>query len=251
MRAGETRIYREEFAMRHTLTQPLPGTVVDPRYPDEDGRPMGDTDYHSIAMVSLRHGLEDYYCDHDDVYVGMNLIFYYEEGNAKARRDPDILVATGVVGKHRRRSFRLWEEGVLPCTLFEVVSKKTVRVDVGEKVALYEQLRIPEYFLFDPEGRYMGRPLRGFRLRKGKYFELKPAADGSLISRQLGLRLRPEGELLRLIDLRTGQAVLTRLEKAELAEAEAREERQRSERLAAEVERLQRLLNERRAPNDR
>ena len=32
--------------MRQTLTQPLPGTVVDQRYPDEDGRPMGDTDYH-------------------------------------------------------------------------------------------------------------------------------------------------------------------------------------------------------------
>jgi len=59
--------------MRHTLTQPLPGTVVDPLYPDEDSRPMGDTDYHSIAIVSLRQGLEDFFRDWDDVYVGMNL----------------------------------------------------------------------------------------------------------------------------------------------------------------------------------
>jgi Uma2 family endonuclease len=230
--------------MRHTLVQPLPGTVVNPLYPDEDGRPMGDTDYHSIALVSLREGLEDFFNDRDDVYVGMNLIFYFEEGNPKARRDPDILVAKGARGKHRRRSYRLWEEGVLPGTLFEVVSKKTVRVDVGEKVALYERLRIPEYFLFDPEGRYMDRPLRGFRLRKGKYFELKPAADGSLISRQLGLRLVPQGELLRLVDLKTGQIVPTRLEKVE-------EERQRADSLAAEVERLQQILNKQRTRNGR
>ena len=165
--------------MRQTVRQPLPGTVVDPLYPDEDGRPMGDTDYHSIALISLREGLQDFFGDRDDVYVGMNLIFYYEEGNPKARRDPDILVAKGVVGKHRRRSFRLWEEKVLPCTLVEVVSKKTVRVDVSEKHALYEQLRIPEYFLFDPEGRYMDRPSRGFRLRQGKYFELELATLGA------------------------------------------------------------------------
>jgi len=98
--------------MRQTITQPLPGTVLDPRYPDEDGRPMGDTDYHSIALVTLREGLEDFFRDRADVYVGMNLMFYYEEGHPEARRDPDILVAKGVVGKHKRRSFRLWEENV-------------------------------------------------------------------------------------------------------------------------------------------
>ena len=39
--------------------RPLPGTVWDPLYPDSDGRPMGDTDYHSIAMVFLREAFED------------------------------------------------------------------------------------------------------------------------------------------------------------------------------------------------
>lgn len=31
----------------------LPGTCPDPRYPDSDGRFMGDTDYHNIAMIWL------------------------------------------------------------------------------------------------------------------------------------------------------------------------------------------------------
>jgi Uma2 family endonuclease len=243
--------------MSQTLTQPLPGTVVDPRYPDEDGRPMGDTNHHTSALVALWDGLQDFFRDRTDVYIGMNLIFYWEEGNPKARRDPDILAAKGVAGNHKRRSFRLWEEKVLPCTLMEVISKKTAKVDQGDKVALYERLRIPEYFLFDPEGKYMDPPLRGFRLRQGKYVELKPAADGSLVSKQLGLRLVPEGEYLRLIDLKTGKAVLTPLEKFELAHEatqerqRAEEERQRAEALAAEVERLRGLLHERRTRNGR
>ena len=28
------------------LTRPLPGTAIDPLYPDSDGKPMGETDYH-------------------------------------------------------------------------------------------------------------------------------------------------------------------------------------------------------------
>src|SRR5439155_13698964 len=150
-------------------------TVYNPLYPDEDGRPMGDTDYHSVALIALREGLEDFFAD-EPVYVGMNLILYYEEGKPSSRRDPDILVAKGV-GKHRRRSFRVWEEKTCPSTLLEVVSASTIAVDLGEKRVLYERLRIPEYFLFDPEARYMKPPLRGFPLRRGKYEELKPAAD--------------------------------------------------------------------------
>ena len=257
--------------MRPTLALPLPGTVRDPLYPDSDGRFMGDTDYHSVAMICLRQGLEDYFADRDDVYVGMNLILYYEQGQPNSRRDPDILVAKGV-GKHRRRSFRVWEEKTCPSTLLEVVSASTIAVDLGEKRVLYERLRIPEYFLFDPEARYMKPPLRGFRLRRGKYEELKPAADGSLISKELDLRLVPEGELLRLIDLKTGKPVLTRQEQAERAKERVRierrrtrqeqqraeeekqraeEEKQRAEEekrnaaaLAAEVERLRALLKQ-------
>ncbi len=67
---------------------------------------------------------------------------------------------------------------------------------------------------------------------------MRPAADGSLISKQLGMRLVPEGEILRLIDLATGQPILTPTEQAE-------RERQRAESLEAEVRRLQALLHRR------
>jgi Uma2 family endonuclease len=196
---------------------------------------MGDTDYHHIAQVLLREALQDCFAPRPDIYVGANLLFYYEQGNPRGRRDPDILVAKGVAGKHRRRSYRLWEEKVLPCTFVEIVSRSTVRIDVGEKRLLYERLRIREYFLFDPEGRYMDRPLRGFRLRNGKYMELKPEADGGLTSKELGVRFVPEGEMLRVIDLETGKPILTRQEQVEHAEQHAAD-------LAEELQRLRRLL---------
>ena len=212
-------------------TRPLPGTLLDPMYPDEDGRPMGDTDFHSAALVWLRQSLEDFFADFVDVYVATNLIFYYKLGDPSAHRDPDVLVAHGV-GKHFRHVYRIWEERVLPCTLFEIASRKTWREDVGEKPRLYAHLRIKEYFIFDPEARYVKPALQGFRTRSGISVAMKPAADGSLKSKELGLRMIPEGRMLRLFDDKTGEPVLTREEQADHA-------RSRADALAAEVAALQ------------
>jgi Uma2 family endonuclease len=214
----------------NTITAPLPGTVEDPRYPDQDGRFMSDTEFHSVAMNWLREALEDYFAE-QDVYVVSNLIYYFREGDPMSRRDPDVLVAKGV-GKHRRRSYRIWEEKVVPCTLFEIASRRTWRADINENPQLYASLGVKEYFVFDPEGRYVKPALRGFRSLRHRPVPMKPAADGSLVSKQLGLRLVPEGEMLRLIDLGTGQPVPTRAERAEA--------------LAAEVERLRALLAQQR-----
>src|SRR5207249_41809 len=119
------------------------------------------------------------------------------------------------------------------------------------KPELYARIGVPEYFIFDPEGRYLDAPLLGYRIKGGVYVPLKPAKDGSLVSKELGLRLVPEGAMLRLVDLTTGKKVLTRQEARERAEQQTRrerrrtaEERQRAAELAAEVERLRALLAE-------
>src|SRR5262245_41227940 len=225
--------------------RPLAGTVHDPRYPDWMRRPMGDTDFQSLAMTLLREGLDFHFEDDPQVYVAMNIVFYYLQGDPRARRDPDVLVARGVVGKHLRRSFRVWEEGVLPCTLFEISSEKTWRQDIGAKRELYARPNIPEYFVFDPEGEYLDPVLRGFRTVKRRSVEMKPAADGSLESVQLGLRLTPEGTMLRLHDLRTGQPILT---SAERREADRQQIAERDSAIAeqeAEIARLRAQLQRR------
>jgi Uma2 family endonuclease len=226
--------------MNRARSAPLPGTSIDPRYPDSNGRFMGDTELHSKTLRWLVDALEDRFAAVPDMYVATNLVLYYQESAPKKRRDPDVLVAKGVVGKHLRRSFRVWEEGVVPCTLFEVASRRTSRVDLHEKPTEYAGFGVKEYFIFDPESRYLDPPLQGFRTVKGQPVPMKPAADGSLVSRQLGLRLKPEGAMLRLIDLATGEPVLTRLEARE-------QEQRRVEELKAELQRLRAQLEERNA----
>ena len=206
--------------MLRPANDPLPGTTIDPRYPDTNGRFMGDTDYHSIAISGLREGLEDHFADVPDVYVATNIVWYYKRGDARCRRDPDVLVAKGV-GKHRRRSFRSWEEKCVPRTLFEIASRRTWRRDLGNKRELYERLKVKEYFVFDAEGCYLNPVFRGWELVRGLYVPLRPAADGSLASKELGLRFLPEDAKLRLLDLTTGRPIPTRLERAEQAEQEA------------------------------
>jgi hypothetical protein len=87
-------------------------------------------------------------------------------------------------------------------------------------------LGVDEYYLFDPEGRLMTPPLMGFRRQGRRMLPRRLAADGSLTSKVLGLRLKPEGYLLRLFDLRNDRPLLTADElqvRAEAAEAELKQ----------------------------
>jgi Uma2 family endonuclease len=231
--------------MNRVSGAPLPGTQEDPRYPDSDGRPTGDTDFHDVALTWLCEALKGHFADIPDVHIGRNLVMYYKEGDPKSRRDPDALVAKGVVGKHRRRSFRVWEEGVVPCVLFEVASRRTWRVDVNVKPAEYAGIGVKEYFVFDPEGKHIEPVSQGFRTVKGKPVPMRPAADGSLVSKHLGLRLVPEGEMLRLIDVETGEPIPTKDERTEQerqlreqADQRAAQAEQRAAELEAELRRL-------------
>jgi hypothetical protein len=237
--------------MNSLIERPLPGTVPDPRYPDSDGRFMGDTDFHNHAMRDICEGLEDFFATRP-VYVASNLIMYYEQDDPRQRRDPDVLVAKNV-GTHKRRSFRVWEEKTLPCVLFEIASRKTWRNDIGEKRDLYARLRIKEYFIFDPEGRYLDPPLQGFRAVKGRSIQIEPGADGSLLSKELGLRLVPEGSSLRLVDAKTGAPIPTRLERAEQEKERAEEQKKRAqqEKERAELERKRAELERKRTEEEK
>ena len=56
--------------------RPLPGTLIDPLYPDEDGRFKGETDFHTHARKDLHECLEVFFDPVPDVYVTSNLIYY-------------------------------------------------------------------------------------------------------------------------------------------------------------------------------
>ena len=187
-------------------------------YPTSDGQPMAETPEHVQAIFDTLHGLQRRYVTTPNVWVGANFFLFYERGNPKARVSPDVMLAKGVA-QGNRQNYLLWREPS-PSLVVEMTSRKTRRKDSGPKKSLYERIGTEEYILFDPFGDYLRPRLQGFRLRRGRYQPIPLELDGSLLSRTTGLRMRPEGKRLRLVDAATGEAILW---PDELDEARARE----------------------------
>jgi len=209
-------------------------------YPETDGKPMAETDVHIDTLIYLREALRDYFRDAPQVYIAGNMFLYYEEGNTAACVAPDIFVVQGV-GKHERRTYRLWEEGQPPAVVFEITSRGTRLEDLGTKRAVYAMLGVCEYFLYDPLGEYLRPPLQGYRLHEGEYQRLLSAGEEGLTSQVLGLDLRVEAGRLRVVDPATGEHLLTpaELQAARRAEATARRAAEvRAAEAEAELERL-------------
>ena len=235
-----------------SLVRPLFPTDDDRLYPSSDGAPVGETDWHIWALILLREALEDFFAAQDDVYIASDLFWYYRKGDPGACKAPDVMVVPGVA-KRWRRTFQTWVEKAVPSVIVEITSENTWPEDLGEKRALYEQLGVREYFVFDPEALFLEPPLQGFR-RKGKRdVALAPSADGSLPSRELGLLLRAEGPMVRLRDARTGELILTRTESKEQAQRRAEQERteKERERQRAEQERTEKERERQRAEQER
>ncbi len=143
------------------------------------------------------------------------------------------------VPKHDRPNYLTWEEGKGPDVVIELTSSSTRGEDVETKYRLYQNtLRVPEYFLFDPLGDYLDPPLRGYRLRRGRYAPIRPL-KGRLPSQVLGLHLERHGRDLRLYHRATGAWLPTPEELLAAAQAEA-------ERLRREVAELRRKSRTRR-----
>ncbi|MBI4515813.1 MAG: Uma2 family endonuclease [Deltaproteobacteria bacterium] len=212
-----------------------PGRI---EYPERDGKPVGETDFHIAVIFYLRQALALHLRDQPNMYVAANMFLYYEEGNPQAVVCPDVFVVRGVP-KRKRRTFKTWEEGAGPCVVIEVTSLSSRIEDLGNKRALYEMLGVREYFLYDPMGEYLRPALRGFRRVGEQFRELKPAANGALRSLELALILRAEGDSLRLIDSVTGEKLPGLDEAVDLARAAQRRAEAEAKRAETEAKRAE------------
>jgi Uma2 family endonuclease len=202
---------------------------------------MAETDAHVALIVYFREALQLFFSERAaEVYVSGNNFVFYEEGNPAARVSPDSYVVFGAA-QRLRNSYKCWEEGgVLPAFIAEFTSRKTRVEDVSEKMQLYERLRIPEYFLFDPTGDYLRPALRGYRMTPiGMYAPIEPGADGRLSSQQLRLELVPEGRLLALYDPVQRRFLPTLADEARRAEEESRRAEEESRRAEEESRRAE------------
>lgn len=91
-------------------------TVV---YPESDGKPTAETEYHRDIMIDFIQMLKHYFRDVDDVHVSGNLLMYCqyppakaagfhteefdEEGNPRKSVSPDVFVTFGVRKKSDAR----------------------------------------------------------------------------------------------------------------------------------------------------
>ena len=211
-----------------------PGQTKEIIYPTSDGQPMAETGIHVKLMLDLIATLRAYYRERPDVYVIGNIFLFYRKNHPEDRRTPDVMVIKGV-DKTERRSFKTWEEKAMPCVVIELTSDQTAKEDQVDKKQLYQELGVHEYFLFDPLHDYLPQQLVAYRLIGGEYEPLIPAADGGVLSAELGLRLVPDGEQLALIRFQNGERLPVPAEAYQLLE-EYRKELREAEQQARQAE---------------
>ena len=229
----------------------LPSEIIgDPGLPDE---------YH-IWQSRL---LSDTFCPpnypEDRVFVASDLNLYYDPRHTGWYKRPDWFAAVGVSRLYEQReprlSYVIWQEGVDPFVVVELLSPGTEKEDLGQtlrganqpptKWQVYERiLRVPYYIVFD---RYTDR-VQAFRLQGSSYEALELDRPRLWMSElELGLGLWQgsyeglERQWLRWFDAR-GNWILTPTEREnQLVEQErqrAEQERQRAERERQRAERL-------------
>lgn len=180
-------------------------TLAAVEYPCSDGIPMAETERHAMVTMDARQALGWHFRDRPDVYVGVDMLLYYVEGDPKRSVAPDVFVVLDAPKLPPRDNWLVWAEGGrTPDFVLEITSKATQAVDEGRKRRLYRELGVSEYWQYDPTGDYLDPALKGSRLIDGRYRPIKSVTelDGSLRFRSdLGLELRLERDELRFFDV--------------------------------------------------
>ncbi|NMF57348.1 Uma2 family endonuclease [Pseudanabaena yagii] len=156
--------------------------------PEESGLPDQFHDFQP-ELLGLTFRPANY--PEDIVFTASDLNLYYDVHHQNWHKRPDWFAVLGVPrlydGHDLRLSYVIWQEGVSPSIVVELLSPSTEKEDLGEleisdrngansqvekppsKWKVYEQiLRIPYYLVFS---RYTNQ-LRVFTLRSGHYVEM-------------------------------------------------------------------------------
>jgi Uma2 family endonuclease len=189
------------------LDKPIIKSKVEVFYPKTDGKIKGYGDFHFHQLRTLYQNLQVFFASRQDVYFAGDIMFYYEEGNAGKRFAPDLMICFGVKNE-KRRSYKLWEEKVVPAVVIEVASNATWEKDVTTKRRLYEKLGVQEYYVLDPEYKYLPQPMLAYRLEFGELVRLSIQTD-RIFSEALDLDLVNTGEDFRFFDVEKDAFILT------------------------------------------
>jgi Uma2 family endonuclease len=211
-------------------------------YPEDSGLP---DEFHLFQPQLLRETFCPPNYPAEEVFVATDLNLYYDLRHTLWYKRPDWFAAVGVSRLYEQQNLRLsyviWQEGVAPFVVVELLSPGTEKEDLGQtlreinqpptKWEVYERiLRVPYYIVFD---RYTDK-LQVFQLVADSYSELELSTPRVWMpSLELGLGLwqgsyqKIERLWLRWYDA-SGNWLFTPLER----------ESQRANKLAAQLREL-------------
>jgi len=170
--------------------------------PSEDPKEPGLPDeFHIFQPQLLRETFFPPSYRADEVFTASDLNLYYDLRHPLWYKRPDWFAVVGVSHLYEQKDLRLsyviWQEGVAPFVVVELLSPGTEREDLGQtlrevnqpptKWEVYERiLRVPYYIVFD---RYSDK-LQAFQLVADRYSEIDLTTPRVWMpSLQLGLGL--------------------------------------------------------------
>ncbi|MBN3896884.1 MAG: Uma2 family endonuclease [Nostoc sp. NOS(2021)] len=148
--------------------------------PEDSGLP---DEFHLFQPQLLRETFYPPNYPAEEVFVATDLNLYYDLRHTLWYKRPDWFAAVGVSRLYEQQNLRLsyviWQEGVAPFVVVELLSPGTEKEDLGQtlreinqpptKWEVYERiLRVPYYIVFD---RYTDK-LQAFQLVADRYSEL-------------------------------------------------------------------------------
>lgn len=217
--------------------------------PEEPGLP---DQFHIWQPRLLEDTFQPPNYPNDEIFIAADLNLYYDPNHTLWYKRPDWFAVLGVPrlyqGRDLRLSYVIWQEGLAPSVVVELLSPGTEKEDLGQglrdvnqpptKWEVYEQiLRIPYYIVFDRytdelnvwqnvAGRYQGMTVDNNRVWLPEL--------GLGIGLWLGNYQHIERLWLRWYDA-GGNWVLTPQENAE---REGMKEKEKAERLAKKLREL-------------
>jgi Uma2 family endonuclease len=205
----------------------------------ESDEPPLESSLHLEQMLLLIKCLNWWWQDlikFNNYFIAGNMSIYYSPQQIKTKdfRGPDFFLVLDKENKPRD-SWVVWQEGgKYPNLIIELLSPSTATTDRTIKKQIYQDIfRTPEYFWFDPKT----SEFAGFILLGGTYQPIEPNPQGLLWSQQLDLYLGVHEGKLRYFTAEC-QLIMTPEEYGIQAKEDAKQEKQRAERLAAKLREL-------------
>jgi hypothetical protein len=200
---------------------------------------VGEHEIQTYILELLRPLLERYLTERGvRAHVGSDQFIYWKEHEPQQCIAPDIYVLPGVSQDIAIDVWKVWERGVVPSFVLEVVGADPYK-DYEQAPKRYAELGVRELIVFDP---FPSRTRTTFQIyrRSGRGFRRVQSTDGDrVVSKELGCFVRVVGRAaglrLRLATGATGDDLFPTGEEAERTAKEAERTAKEAERAAKEA----------------